>query len=37
VSPDSRERDFGEKKRLYQWSGVFEYWIIDPMLNRFRG
>jgi Uma2 family endonuclease len=26
----TRERDLGEKRRLYQWSGVAEYWVVDP-------
>lgn len=30
VSPETRARDLGEKKRLYQWAKVFEYWIVDP-------
>jgi Uma2 family endonuclease len=30
VSPESRERDLGEKLRLYAWAGVREYWIVDP-------
>jgi Uma2 family endonuclease len=30
ISPETRERDRGEKKRLYLWSGVFEYWLVDP-------
>jgi Uma2 family endonuclease len=30
VSPETRERDLGEKQRLYQWAKVFEYWVVDP-------
>jgi Uma2 family endonuclease len=30
LSPYSRRRDFGEKKRLYLDAGVAEYWIVDP-------
>lgn len=30
LSPASRERDLGEKLRLYAWAGVFEYWALDP-------
>jgi Uma2 family endonuclease len=30
VSPDSIERDYEHKRRLYEASGVSEYWIIDP-------
>lgn len=34
VSRDSRSRDYGEKKQIYQKAGVEEYWIIDPLQNR---
>jgi Uma2 family endonuclease len=30
VSPDSAERDYELKRRVYDESGVKEYWIIDP-------
>jgi len=36
TSPETRERDLGEKKRLYQWAGVFEYWVIDPDAKTFQ-
>jgi Uma2 family endonuclease len=37
LSPESSERDLGEKKRLYQWSGIFEYWVVDPEAPAFLG
>lgn len=37
ISPDTSERDLGEKKRLYLWSGVFEYWIVDPENKTIQG
>ncbi|MCC6791635.1 MAG: Uma2 family endonuclease [Thermomicrobiales bacterium] len=35
LSPDSRERDRGEKQRLYAWAKVFEYWVVDPEAGTF--
>lgn len=35
VSPDSRDRDWQDKFSEYEASGVLEYWIIDPMTERF--
>jgi len=34
VSRESRQRDYGEKRYLYQEAGVAEYWIIDPVQQR---
>jgi Uma2 family endonuclease len=34
VSPDSRHRDYFEKRLLYETAGVLEYWIIDPLQHR---
>jgi Uma2 family endonuclease len=31
VSPDSIERDYVDKRRLYEKAGVPEYWIVDPL------
>jgi Uma2 family endonuclease len=33
VSPGTRKRDETIKKRLYERSGVSEYWVIDPELD----
>ena len=30
VSPDSVDRDYVHKRRIYEEAGVKEYWIIDP-------
>jgi Uma2 family endonuclease len=32
-SPGTRKRDETIKKRLYERSGVSEYWVIDPELD----
>jgi Uma2 family endonuclease len=34
VSPDSTTRDYRDKLRAYESSGVKEYWIIDPLSHR---
>lgn len=35
VSPDSVDRDYERKRRIYETAGVREYWIIDPDEARF--
>jgi Uma2 family endonuclease len=35
LSPATRDYDLGEKRRVYADAGIAEYWIIDPMSNRF--
>jgi len=34
VSPESVDRDYVTKRRLYERAGVREYWIIDEVHNR---
>lgn len=34
VSRDSRSRDYGIKRELYQTASVTEYWIIDPLKSQ---
>ena len=34
VSKDSKNRDYEDKKRIYQSAGVLEYWIIDPIKKK---
>jgi Uma2 family endonuclease len=35
VSPDSKARDWHDKYREYEISGLPEYWVVDPGLSRF--
>jgi Uma2 family endonuclease len=35
VSPDSIKRDWSEKLMEYEAAGIQEYWIIDPLTQRF--
>lgn len=34
VSPSSRKMDYSKKNALYSYSGVREYWIVDPEKER---
>jgi Uma2 family endonuclease len=34
VAPESVERDYGKKRKLYERFGVPEYWIIDEFLKK---
>lgn len=34
VSPDEPARDYIEKLKSYEASGVREYWIVDPLIQR---
>ena len=36
-SPSTRRRDETIKRRLYERSGVSEYWVVDPELELVRG
>lgn len=36
VSPDSKNRDWHEKRLEYETAGVGEYWIIDPDTETFQ-
>ena len=33
LSPGTRKRDLGIKRRLFDRGGVREYWVIDPRMN----
>jgi Uma2 family endonuclease len=35
-SPGTRKRDETLKRRLYERTGVTEYWIVDPELDAIR-
>jgi len=35
-SPGTRQRDETIKRRLYERSGVSEYWVVDPEIDRVR-
>ena len=35
-SPGTRKRDETIKRRLYERSGVSEYWVVDPELDLVR-
>ena len=35
-SPSTRKRDETIKRRLYEGSGVIEYWVVDPDLETVR-
>jgi len=34
VARDSKSRDYGRKKKLYEETGVREYWIVDSLVKR---
>jgi Uma2 family endonuclease len=34
VSKESRDRDYGIKKRTYEAAGVREYWVVDHLQSR---
>jgi Uma2 family endonuclease len=36
VSPESVERDYGDKFREYEAGGVREYWVLDPLRKESR-
>jgi Uma2 family endonuclease len=37
LSPGTRKHDFDKKKKLYEKSGVKEYWIVDPVTKESPG
>jgi Uma2 family endonuclease len=32
--PENHRRDYFEKRNQYEWRGIPEYWIVDPVLSQ---